>query len=386
MRDQVKPFDCVIVGAGQAGLSAGRSLQIEGLNFVILERGDKPGAEWDRRAPDHLLFTPRSFSKLPGLPMADPSASGCPTNKEMGEYFEQYAKMFSIPVRTNSDVTEINHDGVLFFISLSDGTTITSHSVVLANGSNQMPLIPAALAEPVSSCSSQSTGRDFWRELPAAGSRVLVVGDGASGRQAALDYAARGYNTTLSGANRRLAPAKIIGKSLFFWLLYSRLLFADRDTLRAKLLRRLNPVPSKKALGDASLKAAGVTILPKLAKTLAAVDTKRKPCAQATFRDGTQANFDHITWCVGYTENSAFNGLADRQSPEWYTQGRGHTNVPGLFVTGRVWLSSRASELIIGAPHDAKRAVDAVIHHLAKRQGSEATITSRASESEKTHA
>lgn len=386
VRDQVSVLDCLVIGAGQAGLSAGRCLQREGLHFAILERGAAAGAEWARRAPDHKLFTPRYISKLPGLEMTGGPASQCPTNKEMGEYFADYAQLFDLPVRPNCNVIRLTRAHDTFVVDLADGTQIATHSVILANGSNQTPRIPAALADPISHCSTLSTGRNFWHNLPSAGSRVLVVGDGASGRQAALDYAHKGYDTTLCGTHRRLAPATVLGKSLFSWLLAARLLFADRDTLRAKLLSRLNPVPSKKALGGTTLRRAGIRYLPKLVKTLAAVDSDRKICAQAMFADKTVAHFDHITWCIGYTEDSPFNTFAPQSAAHWYTQGRGQTDVPGVFVTGRVWLTSRASELIVGAPHDAQRAVTAVVDYLENRQACDTSVSAHTSNSVNIHA
>lgn len=361
-------FDCLIIGAGQAGLSAGRLAQGAGLAFMILERGEEAGAEWARRAPDHLLFTPRWLSKLPGLEMTEGPAAGYPTNAEMVRYFAEYAKSFDLPVRTGSAVIGLSRSAGLFQAQLDDGTILLSHSVVLANGSNQEPLVPAALAEPINHCTTQSTARDFWQTPPAPGARVLVVGDGASGRQTALSFAARGHETTLSGAGRRLTPARILGRSLFAWLLAARMLRADRDTFRARLLRWLNPVPSKKALGGASLKRAAVVQRVKLVSTMATLDHTGVSCGQASFLDGSIVKFDHVVWCIGYTENSHFNTFAEGRPDSWYTDGRGKTDVPGLFVTGRRWLTSRASELILGAPRDAERVMAEVTSYLSNRQ------------------
>ncbi|MFY0595220.1 MAG: NAD(P)/FAD-dependent oxidoreductase [Cognatishimia sp.] len=360
-------LDCLIIGAGQAGLSAGRLAQHTGLNFMILERGEAAGAEWSRRAPEHLLFTPRALSKLPGLDLIEGPASGYPSNSEMARYFTQYAITFDLPLRTGSTVTNLSRNAGLFVVQLADGTTLRSHTVVLANGSNQEPLVPASLAEPIRQCTTQGTARDFWQSLPAPGARVLVVGDGASGRQTALDFAGKGYETTLSGAGRRLAPAHLLGRSLFAWLLSARLLRADRDTFRARLLRKLNPVPNKKTLGDASLKQAGVVQRAKLIGTLASLDGTGKPCGQANFEGGSACHFDHIVWCVGYNENSPFNTFATGKLDSWYTDGRGKTDVPGLFVAGRRWLTSRASELVLGAPRDAERVMAQVELYLSSR-------------------
>ncbi|MEM9577075.1 MAG: NAD(P)-binding domain-containing protein [Pseudomonadota bacterium] len=367
MRRDPRILDCIIIGAGQAGLSAGRLAQGAGLDFLIVEKGEAAGQAWTERAPDHLLFTPRAISKLPGLLMSEGPQTGYPTNAEMARYFDSYARIFDLPLRTNCPVVRLSRVSGIFEIALEDGTMLSARTVVLANGSNQSPHVPAALAEPIAHCTTQTNARDFWQSKPKPGARVLVVGDGASGRQTALDHAAQGFDTQLAGIGRRLAPARIMGKSIFEWLLALRLLQADKDTARARLLRHLNPVPSKKALGNNALRDAGVELRPKLVSTMPALDTTGTTCGQATFSDGTVKFCDHIVWCVGYQEESPFNEAAIDKPEDWYTKGRGLTDLPGLFVTGRVWLTSRMSELILGAPVDAERAMNGVIRHLAQR-------------------
>ncbi len=57
----------LVIGAGQAGLAAGYHLRKAGLDFVVVDRGPRIGASWRARYASLTLFTPRSFSQLPGL-------------------------------------------------------------------------------------------------------------------------------------------------------------------------------------------------------------------------------------------------------------------------------------------------------------------------------
>lgn len=366
MRDATTPptYDCLIIGAGQAGLAAGRLAQRAGLSFEVLEASEEAGAEWRRRAPDHTLFTPRSLSKLPGLDLYEGPQEGYPTNAEMGRYLAAYARTFELPLRTGARVVELARSAQVFTIGLHNGIRLKARTVVLANGSNQEPHVPPALAAPVEQVVSQSNARDFWRNMPSAGARVLVVGDGASGRHAALDFAEAGHSVVLAGRNRRLAPARILGRSLFYWLMKLRFLRADRDTLRARVVAHLNPVPNRKGLGDPRLRKADVDIRPELVETRPEAQDEGAAAGLATFGDGTTTTFDHVVWCIGYKEATEFNTLAPGAPAEWYTEGSGRTPEPGLFVTGRVWLFSRASELLLGAPLDAQRVMDAVLAYL----------------------
>ena len=56
---QTERFDTVVIGAGQAGLSAGYHLQRAGRSFVILDGDARIGDNWRRRYDSLRLFTPR---------------------------------------------------------------------------------------------------------------------------------------------------------------------------------------------------------------------------------------------------------------------------------------------------------------------------------------
>ena len=66
-------FDTVVVGAGQAGLSAGYHLKRAGRSFVILDANDRIGGSWRKRYDSLRLFTP-SWAVVPAglaLPQED---------------------------------------------------------------------------------------------------------------------------------------------------------------------------------------------------------------------------------------------------------------------------------------------------------------------------
>ena len=101
--------DVLVVGAGQAGLAAGRALQQVGLRFLILEAADQPGGSWPRYYDSLTLFSPARFSALPGLPLpGDPDRY--PTRDELTGYLRAYAAWFDLPVRTGARVVEVGWD------------------------------------------------------------------------------------------------------------------------------------------------------------------------------------------------------------------------------------------------------------------------------------
>ena len=67
-RDSGDRVDVAVIGAGQAGLAMGYFLAKEGRNFTILEASDSIGSAWRTRWDSLVLFTPRRYDSLPGLP------------------------------------------------------------------------------------------------------------------------------------------------------------------------------------------------------------------------------------------------------------------------------------------------------------------------------
>jgi putative flavoprotein involved in K+ transport len=99
-------FEAVIIGGGQAGLTAGYYLAKHNRPFVILDANERVGDAWRKRWDSLRLFTPASFNGLPGLPLAAPAWS-FPTKDEMADYLEAYAARFELPVRTGINVDRL---------------------------------------------------------------------------------------------------------------------------------------------------------------------------------------------------------------------------------------------------------------------------------------
>ena len=95
--------ETVIIGGGQAGLTAGYYLAQHGRPFVILDASKRIGDAWRKRWDSLRLFTPVRFSRLPGMKLPE-SAGPYATKDAMADYLESYAARFELPVRTGIDV------------------------------------------------------------------------------------------------------------------------------------------------------------------------------------------------------------------------------------------------------------------------------------------
>ena len=138
-------FDVAVIGAGQAGLAMGYFLAREGRHFTILEASDSIGSAWRTRWDSLVLFTPRRYDSLPGLPFpGDPD--GYPGRDEVISYLERYASTFELPVELNSPVQSVAPADGGFILNL--GTrTLEADQVVVATGPFQVPNVPAFAAD-----------------------------------------------------------------------------------------------------------------------------------------------------------------------------------------------------------------------------------------------
>ncbi|MBW8483587.1 NAD(P)-binding domain-containing protein [Actinomadura parmotrematis] len=179
--------DVVVVGAGQAGLSAGYSLARSPLSYVILDHAPRPGGAWQHRWPTLTLGRAHRVHDLPGMPLGAPDPSR-PASEVVAEYFGRYEREFGLDVRRPVDVTSVEDlpDGRL--LARTSAGDWTARALVNATGTWERPFWP------------YYPGRETFRGRqlhtagytgPAefAGKRVVVVGGGASAVQALMEIA-----------------------------------------------------------------------------------------------------------------------------------------------------------------------------------------------------
>jgi putative flavoprotein involved in K+ transport len=163
-----------------------------------------------------VLFTPRAYSALLGLPVpGDPD--GYPTKDEMADYLERYVGYFDLPVLTGTGIRSLTRLNGGFCAGTDAGEIIDARAVVLATGAFQRPAIPA-ISRQLSPEVLQLTPESYKRPGQLPSGRVLVVGDGATGRQIAVELAATHEVLLATGRPRRVSPERILGRSIFWWM------------------------------------------------------------------------------------------------------------------------------------------------------------------------
>ncbi|MDY0909941.1 NAD(P)-binding domain-containing protein [Microbacterium sp. CFBP9034] len=189
------PVDVVVIGAGQAGLSAAYHLhrrgfvplgraQAEDETFVVLDANAEAGGAWQHRWESLRMATVNGIHELPGFPVppADPRAA---SREVLPTYFAEYEDRFALdvlrPVRVRA-VRREDDDPAGRLVVETDRGTWAARYVVNATGTWSRPFWPRYPGQ------ERFRGRqlhvaDYVSRDEFAGRRVVIVGAGVSAVQ-----------------------------------------------------------------------------------------------------------------------------------------------------------------------------------------------------------
>ena len=105
-------LDIVVIGAGQAGLSAAYHLKHLGLeplrDFIVLDGSPRPGGAWQYRWPSLTLTTVNGVRDLPGMGFSDfASDTSVQASVAVPEYFAAYEAHFDLKVQRPARVSVV---------------------------------------------------------------------------------------------------------------------------------------------------------------------------------------------------------------------------------------------------------------------------------------
>ncbi|EST33595.1 hypothetical protein N566_19325 [Streptomycetaceae bacterium MP113-05] len=347
--------DVVVVGGGQAGLAAGFHLRRRGLDFVILDAQPTAGGAWQHAWDSLRLFSPATYSSLPGRLMPAQAGALHPDAAHVVEYLAAYEKRYELPVQRGAHVHAVQRDGARLRVE-SDAGTWRARAVVSSTGTWWRPFLPAVPG------AASFRGRrlhtvDYRSPRDFEGQRVLVVGGGNSGAQIAADLAAHdGVELTWATRNSpRYLPDDIDGRTLF-----------DVATARRRALER----------GEAD--TGGVASLGDIVAVPPVRDARDRGLLHArgmftrlqatgpVWPDGTATEADAVVWCTGFRPALAHLSPLRVRGRRGYiaTDGARSLAEPRLHLLGYGDWTGPASATLIGVGRPAREAVAGIADSL----------------------
>ncbi|MXS79589.1 putative flavoprotein involved in K+ transport [Nitrosomonas eutropha] len=204
--------DVAIVGAGPAGLSAAHELTKAGFTPLVLERTPAVGDVWRNHYDGLRLNTGRFCSALPGnkFPL---SAGGWPSRDEVVALLENMPERGGFTVQTSIEIEKIryDHERDIWQITSIDNQQFESRAVVIATGTNRIPVIPEwegknTFAGKIIHSSQFKNAQEY------ADKHVLVVGSGNSSAEIASRLAEYASSVIMSVRTPpQLLPKSILG-------------------------------------------------------------------------------------------------------------------------------------------------------------------------------
>jgi putative flavoprotein involved in K+ transport len=343
----------VVIGAGQSGLAAARSLEPHGISPVVLEAGPEPAGSWPRYYDSLALFSPARYSGMPGLDFpGDPSRY--PHRDEVAAYLRRYAARLGADIRTNTPVTAVeacSHAG--FLVHAATGQTFHAAGVVAATGSFGRPYQPTLPGQ------DRFTGRllhvaSYRSPHQHVGERIIVVGAGNSAVQVGYELAQVATVTLAARHTFTFHPQRRGGQDLHYWLATSGF-----DLLPPEWLRHY--------LGDRWVVDTG-----KYRHALESGQMDRRPMFTdfssdgVVWPDGTSERVGTVVFATGYRPDLGYLNLLGALGNDGMPLHSGGISAthPGLVYLGLEFQRSFSSNTLRGVHRDADHVIPPLAAHV----------------------
>lgn len=180
--------DIVVIGAGQAGLSAAYYLKRAGIEagkgFVVLDDEFEAGGAWQHRWDSLTLSTVNGINDLPGMHFSDAvnvEDKELQANIAIPAYYEQYEKHFELPIIRPLRVEEVNEKNKRFFVR-TNVVQFSARGIINATGTWKTPHCPKYPGWETFVGRQLHTG-EYKNAEEFIGKRVIIVGGGISALQ-----------------------------------------------------------------------------------------------------------------------------------------------------------------------------------------------------------
>jgi putative flavoprotein involved in K+ transport len=397
----VRKTTVVIIGAGHAGLAMSRCLALQGIDHVVLERGEVANSWRTERWESLTLLTPNWMSRLPDYCCTD-DPDGFMGVSGVVSFIERYATSIQAPVIRHCAVRKVRADDDGYRVSAECGTW-HCRCLVVASGSCNIPVVPKVADEIPPGIFTIDAGA-YRRPSQLPDGPVLVVGASATGSQLAEEIHLSGRDVTLCVGEHIRAPRIYRGRDLFWWMDSCGL--QDERYDEVDDINRARTVPSLQLVGSKNRKMLDLNALTDLGVKLVGRLTGirdgmalfsgslRNQCALSDLKmnrllntidewaagqsleadvppphrfgptavpdnpplmlDLAAEGFLSVVWATGFRPDYSWLDVPVVDRKGRLRHDGGVVEAPGMYLMGQQFLRRRKSSLIDGAADDAR--------------------------------
>lgn len=322
MHEETKPRQVIIIGGGPVGIAAGAELKKKGIDSLIIEKGAV--TESIRRYPKRMkFFSTAENIEIAGVPFATGNVKA--DRNEAMQYYRKVAAYFKLDFALHTEVTGIQKEGDIFHIEIKDGPALRAEKVIIATGYFTKPRLLGIPGEDLPHV-------HHYYDEPYAHSfgKVVIVGAGNSGVEAALELYRHDVDVTLTARGEDIKP------TAKYW-----------------------PVPDLKN----RIKEGKIKLITRAAPV--AIDEKG---VHVKFPDGRQKLLpaDAVYLLTGYLPDTEFlKRCGLRPDPASlivpYNAETFETDIPGMYLCGTVMAGVHTEKVFIENGRDHARVIAAQI-------------------------
>ena len=412
-------YSAVVIGGGQAGLSASHYLKRHGIDHVVFEKKTVAHKWKNERWDAFCLVTPNWQCQLPDHSYDGTDPHGFMVKDEILAYVDRFVKKVEAPVFEQTSVTSLEKHGGLFRLETSAGA-VTADAVVIATSLYADPAIPRAAERlPEDIMQLHTAAYRNADQLPEGG--VIVVGSGQSGCQIAEDLYLAGRKVHLVTGNAPRCARFYRGRDVVDWLsdIGQYDITVEHDGMTKKkhdtnhyltgrdggrdidlrkfalegmmLYGRMSGVAAGRMLFEPNLKANldsadrvynGINALIDRHIAEKGIEAPAgspyvpvwEPGAEIVELDLKAEGITSVIWATGFSPDWSFVGLPIFDGNAYPVHRRGVTVVDGVYVLGLPWLWTWGSGRFLSVGKDAEH----VVGHLAARLSAQASSLKQA--------
>ena len=351
-----KNYDIIIIGGGQAGLSAAYFLRRTGLRYLILDDSDTPGGAWSKTWDSLRLFSPVDYSSIAGWQMPQ-GKDEYPHKDEFINYLAKYETRYDLPIERPVRVKTVTRARNGFTIRTDQGV-YAARAVISATGTAQNPFTPDYEGRDIYE-GAQIHSVDYRNPTPFAGQRVAIVGAGNSAAQILAEVSLEAETLWVTPEEPRYNPDDVDGRHIFG--------VATQRFVQTQSGDRPTELTSRFSLGSIVMVQSVLEARDRGDVLLAVRPFARLTASGGVWPDGTERKFDAIIWGTGFRPN-----LAHLMPMLPVEDGKARTDdaprsldVPGLWLVGYGGWTGYASATTYGVTKTARQAIKEIEEYLS---------------------